>query len=43
MTVETIYTRDPVVAAIGTDAEGFLVELEADDVFYLDELTSAPW
>ena len=43
MTVETLYVRNPAVAATEIDAETFLVEPETGAVFYLDEVTSALW
>lgn len=43
MTAETLYIRNPAVAATEIDAETFLVEPESGDVFYLDEITSALW
>ena len=43
MTDETLYIRNPAVAATEIDAETFLVEPETGEVFYLDEVTSALW
>ena len=43
MTTETIYVRNPAIAATEIDEETFLVEPDDGEVFYLDEVSSALW